>query len=101
MSNDVEMVRCPACRGMKKVPKLGGMIGDCNQCKGKGEIKVVDKVEVKAVIPEPVIDIKKAVAQAIPFKAKEEEKPEVKDEPKEQPKAKIDGKKAVFKRKKG
>lgn len=33
-----EQIRCPACRGMKKVPKLGGMTGDCNFCEGKGTI---------------------------------------------------------------
>ena len=32
------MVRCPACRGAKKVMKLGGLEGDCNTCLGKGEI---------------------------------------------------------------
>ena len=101
MSEVIEMVRCPGCRGMKKVAKLGGIMGDCNQCQGKGQIKAVDKVVVKTVEVEPVQDIKKAVAEAIPFKAKEEpaKAVEVKEEPK--PKAKIDGKKAVFKRKKG
>jgi hypothetical protein len=83
---------------MKQVAKLGGMMGDCNQCKGKGQIKAVDKVEIKAVAVEPLQDIKKAVAEAIPFKAKEEEKPQ---EVKQEPKLNINGKKAVFKRKKG
>lgn len=102
MSEAIEMVRCPGCRGMKQVPKLGGMMGDCNQCKGKGQIKTVDKIAVQVVEVEPIQDIKKAVAEAIPFKVTDEEPAkavEVKEEPK--PKAKIDGKKAVFKRKKG
>ena len=28
--------RCPTCRGAKKMPKIGGMVGDCNTCKGTG-----------------------------------------------------------------
>lgn len=62
----MEMIRCPACRGAKKVAKLGGMIGDCNSCKGKGEIKECDKpVIVMAPIPEPVAEIVKAVSEAV------------------------------------
>jgi len=65
-----DMIRCPACRGSKKVPKLGGMIGDCNTCLGKGEILASDKPV--PVIVEPVVmasDIVKQVAdiQPAPF----------------------------------
>lgn len=52
------MIRCPSCRGSKKVPKLGGMIGDCNTCKGKGEILESDR-PAPIVIPvdEPKLDM--------------------------------------------
>ena len=29
--------RCPTCKGAKKMPKIGGMAGDCNTCKGTGK----------------------------------------------------------------
>ena len=81
-----ESVRCPACRGSKKVPKLGGMIGECNTCSGKGSILAVDKpktvvVEIEAV-PKDVI---KAVSECVVPTTTQD--------------VKIDGKKAVFKRK--
>jgi hypothetical protein len=62
-----DTVRCPACRGAKKIPKLGGMIGECNTCKGKGTILAVDKP--KPVVVEPVIssaDIIKSVSDCLP-----------------------------------
>ena len=66
----MQMIRCPACRGAKKVAKLGGMLGDCNTCIGKGEIKECDKpVIVMAPIPEPVAEIVKAVSEAVAVKA--------------------------------
>lgn len=59
------MIRCPACRGAKKVAKLGGMTGDCNCCLGKGEIKESDRpVMVMAPIPEPVAEIVRATSEA-------------------------------------
>lgn len=30
--------RCPACRGRKQVEKLGGILGNCNTCDGKGVV---------------------------------------------------------------
>lgn len=33
-----DKVTCPNCRGAKQMLKLGGMIGDCNQCNGSGKI---------------------------------------------------------------
>jgi hypothetical protein len=89
-----DTVRCPACRGAKKVPKLGGMIGECNTCSGKGTILAVDKP--KPVIVEPVesqADIIKAVAEALPVSTFE---PVALPE---EPQIKIDGKKALYKRK--
>ncbi len=96
-----ESVRCPACRGAKKVPKLGGIIGECNTCSGKGTILAVDKP--KPVIAEAVesnVDIIKAVSEAIPFKAKEEFVPLCASEPTKDIQVKVDPKKAIYKRKK-
>ncbi len=62
-----ESVRCPSCRGAKKVPKLGGMIGECNTCSGKGTILAADKPVSAApsVMPfEP--EIIKAVSDCVP-----------------------------------
>jgi DnaJ-class molecular chaperone len=55
-----DLIRCPACRGAKKVPKLGGMIGECNTCEGSGKIKAVDKP--KPVTVEPVIEVNEVIA---------------------------------------
>lgn len=97
-----ESIRCPACRGSKKVPKLGGMIGQCNTCNGKGTILAVDKP--KPVIAEAVdsqADIINAVAQAVPVSndkfVVELLQPVALPE---EPVIKVDGKKAVFKHKK-
>lgn len=82
-----DTVRCPACRGAKKVPKLGGMIGECNTCSGKGTIFAVDKVKPVAVeVVEVNADIIKAVSDAVPVSTVE-------------PDVKVDGKKALYKRK--
>ena len=62
----MSMIRCPGCRGSKKVAKLGGIIGDCNACSGKGEIKAVDKpVPVVAEIPTPISEVMEATARVI------------------------------------
>lgn len=109
-----DSIRCPACRGAKKVPKLGGMIGECNTCSGKGTILAVDKP--KPVVVEPIetnADIIKAVSAAVPVTTLE-----LKDMPQhthsqdkfsvevlkpvslpEEPAIKVDGKKALYKRK--
>lgn len=91
-----DIVRCPACRGSKKVPKLGGMIGECNTCTGKGTILSADKP--KPVVVEEVqsqAEIITAVANALPVSS-EPELP-VPEEP--YINIKIDGKKALYKRK--
>jgi len=65
MSKKVK-VRCPNCRGMKQVYKLGGILGECDKCEGSGKIlesELPQKVE--AVEVESVIDIKKAVSEAV------------------------------------
>ena len=65
-----DTVRCPACRGAKKVPKLGGMIGECNTCSGKGTILAADKpVSINAIVcPEIAakVEILNAVADCVP-----------------------------------
>ena len=85
-----DKIRCPSCRGSKKVPKLGGMIGDCNTCNGEGSIQASDKpIAVVAEIVEPVKELINQVAECLPVSDIEP----VKD-------VKIDAKRAVFKRKK-
>ncbi len=95
-----ELIRCPACRGAKKVPKLGGMIGECNSCSGKGQIKASDKpVKVEAIVEDVTSkELISAVADCVPasdiqHKATIETFPIAPD-------VKIDGKKALYKRKK-
>ena len=63
----MDKIRCPACRGTKKVPKLGGMIGECNTCKGEGKILAVDKpIAVKPEVIPVVSEIVKEVADCLP-----------------------------------
>ncbi len=84
-----ETVRCPSCRGSKKVPKLGGMIGDCNTCEGEGFIKAADKVKPVMSVPEASPkEIISAVADSIPCSTVDT------------PDVKVDGKKALYRRKK-
>lgn len=94
----IEMIRCPACRGTKKVPRLGGVIGDCDTCKGKGQIELSNK-PVK-VIPESVADDVKIVAQVADVGIASKIEPEpipvelISD-------SKSETRKAIFTRKKG
>ena len=74
--DDFELIRCNACRGRKMIEKLGGVLGECNTCKGSGKIKAADKTKIKAdnidaaceVVPvsENYVEIIDAVAQASP-----------------------------------
>jgi DnaJ-class molecular chaperone len=57
-----ETVRCPGCRGAKKVAKLGGIIGSCNTCKGLGTILASDKVKV---VVNDVVDDNKDIIDAV------------------------------------
>lgn len=91
-----DSIRCPSCRGAKKVPKLGGMIGECNTCIGKGTILLADK----PAKPEPVTlvdviskELINAVADSVPATT-------IEVNPAIEPDVKIDGKKALYKRKK-
>lgn len=89
----VDSIRCPACRGSKKVPKLGGVIGECNTCNGKGQIKAIDKPKPVEVIVEDVSkELINAVADCVPATSIEVLKTVTPD-------VKIDGKKAIYKRK--
>lgn len=92
-----DKVRCPSCRGAKKVPKLGGMIGECNTCGGKGSINACDKPKPVIVEPSvPVDNIIQAVADSIPCTTLE-----VKDIPTiNSDTVKVDPKRALYKRKK-
>lgn len=110
-----ETVRCPACRGAKKVAKLGGMIGECNTCSGKGSILAADKpkpheVEINVVCAKDLIN---AVADSVPASTilnpsalnaigeglNQSVEHKFKAEVPKEPDVKIDGKKAIYKRK--
>lgn len=95
-----DSIRCPACRGSKKVPKLGGMIGQCNTCNGKGTILAVDKpVKVDSIVEDVCAkELINAVAQAVPVS---DDKFEVAQDLVEEPAIKVDPKKALYRRKTG
>lgn len=65
-----DTMRCPSCNGAKTIMRLGGMMGDCNTCSGKGVILVADmpKPVIVEPIASPVADIIKAVNEASGFK---------------------------------
>lgn len=64
-----EMVRCPSCRGSKKVAKLGGVIGECSTCTGSGSIKAADKpVNAVYVAAADVKEVMNAVDNVIEVK---------------------------------
>lgn len=82
-----DMIRCPACRGSKKVAKLGGIIGDCNMCDGDGRIATKEKAKpVVAVVDAEASELIKAVSEAIAAPIPEP--------------VKVDAKRAIYKRKK-
>lgn len=95
----MDKIRCPNCRGMKQVAKLGGMKGDCNLCLGTGSINAEDKPKPVTIEPvEPAIDIIKQVASVASIKIDDKAVSEVLPE---EPQIKVDPKKALYKRKKG
>ena len=49
-----ELVRCPCCRGSKKVAKLGGIVGDCDHCDATGKVKPTPKVIVDQIVDDTV-----------------------------------------------
>lgn len=89
-----DTIRCPACRGAKKVPKLGGMVGECNTCVGSGTIRAIDKPPKVEITVEDVCakELINAVADCVPATT-------IESKPAELPATKIDGKKAIYKRK--
>lgn len=110
---DDELIRCPSCRGRKQVEKLGGVLGDCNTCQGKGKIKSCDKPlppmsnhdavygsksiieHVSNVVPNQVDPLESAASKA-------QDEAVVVEQPKKNVVQKLSaqGKRAVFKRKK-
>lgn len=96
----MDKVRCPVCLGAKKVAKLGGMIGDCNNCKGEGTVEQEERlVTVVPVVNCDVDEIKKAVSNALPINVQVQKVVEpIKLEKK--PVVKVDPKKVLYKHKK-
>lgn len=96
-----DRIRCPNCFGAKQVMKLGAMMGDCNTCNGKGSILESERpIAVVAPVIEPVKDIIKAVSEAIPVSTVDDKfTVEVLKPLPEEPAIKVDGKKALYKRK--
>lgn len=118
MSDDLELIRCPSCRGRKQVEKLGGVIGECNTCKGDGKIKQCDKPSPPMSNHDAVygsankVDIVAATARAVPNQVDplESAQSKLQDETTPEPILEVEsksvvkrlnaqGKRAVFKRK--
>ncbi len=94
----MDKIRCPNCRGSKKVAKIGGMIGDCNACLGTGSINAEDKPKPVLIEPiEQVTSIINQVADCVP--ASELSRP-VGEVIIDDPLIKVDPKRAIYKRKK-
>lgn len=58
-----ERIRCPACKGLKKVFKLGSIEGNCDECRGVGSIAFLPPIETVDWVPnlpprEPVKETK-------------------------------------------
>ena len=85
-------IRCPRCKGLKRIPLLGGMVGDCPQCEGIGKV-VAEEVIQPAIVaePEPSAEVIKEVQKAVD----NVKQPVLIDEP-----VKMDKKRAIYKRKK-
>jgi hypothetical protein len=98
MSED--LIRCPSCRGSKKVAKLGGMIGECNSCNGDGKIKQGDKPKLVEAVPEvPVMDLIAGVSRVVKEAPVEGNVPRAEIQ-KAVESIKVDPKRAIYKRKK-
>ena len=87
----MDKVRCTVCRGAKQVIKLGGMMGNCNLCKGEGEINQCDV----PIVPGKVVEL---VNEATIVKQVANATPEVLKVP-DDVSVKVDGKRAIYKRK--
>jgi hypothetical protein len=98
MMTDIEMIRCPSCKGMKQVPKLGGMIGECNTCKGVGKINASEQKVIKIALTEEHVGIIiSQVSDCVPV-SNIEHKASIETLPISEP-IKVDGKRAIYKRK--
>lgn len=104
-----ETIRCTSCRGAKKVPKLGGVIGECNTCGGKGTILAVDKVkQVMVEVVDKPQDVIQSVAASVRASDMQEQVDRFKKAEvnllndivdKAMPLIKVDDKKVLYKRK--
>ncbi len=89
----MNMIRCPHCRGTKKVPKLGGIIGECDSCNATGKISVEDRPNYSQKIEQELVgDIIKQVADSVPIAV---------NEVIEEPLVKVDTKRTLYRQKKG
>ncbi len=81
-----DTVRCPECRGSKKVAKLGGIVGECNTCKGTGTIEAAAKF-VAPVLEELPMDklVIDSVASVAPNLLHEQDEPITQREIKQAP----------------
>lgn len=104
----MDKVRCPACRGAKKIPKLGGMVGECNTCNGTGQINATDKPKPVEVIADVISkELINAVADCVPATTVEKVSITIQNDQYLEAgytddgdlKVKIDGKRALYKRK--
>ncbi len=104
-----ETIRCPACRGAKKMPKLGGIVGECNTCVGKGTILAKDKpAKVDVITLEEVIseELIRAVSDSVPVSDRVIQSAPYEGNIQSAVNAvsrdiKVNGKKALYKRKQG
>lgn len=90
----MDKIRCPACRGSKRIAGIGGIVKKCKTCDGTGKINAIDKPKPVLPVEDTAIDVVQAV-QNMQLSNQDEfnsdfnvEKP-----------VKVDGKKASYKRK--
>lgn len=99
--------RCTACRGSRQVMKLGGMMGDCNLCHGKGEInecdvpvppKVTEVVNSASIVTQ-VASVVPTVVDSSEIKVPKDVQVSFHDKTVDNKSIKVDGKRAIYKRK--
>src|SRR5690606_21610959 len=67
MSMAIEMIRCPACKGTKKVAGLGMIVNDCTMCFATGKIKASDKPKpIEQIVEESVKEVIAEVSKQEP-----------------------------------
>lgn len=63
----MEMIRCPACKGTKKVAGLGMIVNDCTMCFATGKIKASDKPkQIEQIVQESVQEVIAEVSKQEP-----------------------------------